>query len=830
MSSAASGPRVVVVGAGIAGCAAAEQLTALGWTDVTLLDQGHLPLTGGSTSHAPGLVFSTSPSRTLATLATSTVRALSALEHPDGPCFLPVGGLEVATTPERVEELHRRHALGRAFGVRSEVVDAARCAQLHPLLDPQQVLAGLHSPDDGLAKAVRACEVLAGRVAARGGTVHGGVRVVGVTRSGSRVTGVDVMTADGPEHLAADAVVLCAGFWGAALGRDLGVEVPLLPLAHQYARTTKIEPILPAARAGGAGLEAVLPILRHQDADLYFREHGDVLGIGSYDHDPLPVDVHDLPVSEMPSSLPFTPEDFAGAWKASQQLLPVLDGASVAHGFNGVFSFTADGMPLLGPAPGVDGLWVAEALWVTHSVAAAAGVARWMVEGEPGTDLHDADLRRFEAAEIGDDAVMARSARRFVEVYDIVHPLAPPGAGRGLRLSPVHERQVALGAVFDVSSGWERAQWYETNAPLVDDLSDAWRPPAREGWAARHWSPIVAAEARATREAVGLYDRTTLRRVEVTGPGAVGLLERLASRKVDRPIGTVVYALLLDEAGGVRSDVTIARLGETELVVGTNTALDEAYLREAAAAGGDDVVITDTTSDAACLGLWGPRARDVLNTVAEEDLSAPGGYYKARRLRVAGVDVVAAQVSYVGELGWELTVSSEGAVRLWDALMAAGAPHGLVAAGAAAMGALRLEKGYRAWGTDLTREDDPYQAGLGWAVNLKKPEFVGRSAAAALAEQPVARRLAPLLLDDPTHVVLGSEPVLVPGADGDAVVVGRVTSAGYGHTIGRCIAYAWIPSHLQPGDAVSVQYFRDLLPATVAAEPLVDPEGSKVRA
>ena len=819
-----------MVGAGIAGCAVAEQLTARGWRELTLLDQGHLPLTGGSTSHAPGLVFATSPSRTLARLATATIEALSGLEHPDGPCFLPVGGLEVATTDERVAELHRRHALGRSFGVRSEVVDAARCAQLHPLLGHgpgrSGVLAGLHSPDDGLARAVRASEVLAGLAADRGATVRGGVRVTGITRSGGRVTGVDVVGADGAEHLAADVVVLCAGFWGSALGRDLEVEVPLLPLAHQYVRTTPI-PSLPAA---AAGLEAALPILRHQDADLYVREHGDVLGIGSYDHDPLPVDVADLPATQMPSSLPFTPEDFAGAWKASRQLLPVLEGSEVGEGFNGIFSFTADGMPLLGPAPGVDGLWVAEALWVTHSVGAAAALARWMVRGDPGMDLHEADLRRFEAAEVSADAVAARSARRFVEVYDVVHPLAPPGAGRDLRLSPVHRRQVALGAVFDVSSGWERAQWYAANAPLVANLPPAWCPPEREGWAARHWSPIVAAEARATREAVGLYDRTTLRRICVRGPDAVGLLERLATRKIDRPVGTVVYALLLDENGRVRSDVTIARLGTDELVVGTNTALDEAYLREAAAAGGDDVVITDTTSDAACLGLWGPRARDVLDAVAEEDLSAPGGYYTARRLRVAGIDVVAAQVSYVGELGWEITVAAGDAVALWDVLMGAGAPHGIVAAGAAAMGALRLEKGYRAWGADVTREDDPYQAGLGWAVNLKKPAFVGRDAAAALSGRPLARRLAPLVLDDPAHVVLGSEPVLLRGDDGTDEVVGRVTSAGYGHTVGRCVAYAWIPDRLTPGERVSVQWFENLLSATVATEPLVDPEGAKVRA
>ncbi len=593
-------------------------------------------------------------------------------------------------------------------------------------------------------------------------------------------------------------------------------------------RTTAI----PGLASAAAGREAVLPALRHQDADLYYREHGDVLGIGSYDHVPMPVDpalladAADLPEGEMPSSLPFTPGDFAGAWKASQALLPALDDAEVASGFNGVFSFTPDGGPLLGPAPGVDGLWVAEALWVTHSVGAAAAVARWMVDDDPGMDLHEGDLRRFEAPERTSDAVAAKSARRFVEVYDVVHPAAPPGAGRGLRLSPVHARQVALGAVFDVSAGWERPEWYEANAPLVGDLTDAWRPPVRSPWAARHWSPVVAAEARATREAAGLYDRTPLRRLEVSGPGALGLLERLATRKVDRPVGTVVYALLLDEAGGVRSDVTLARLSETVFAIGTNGAIDEAYLRDAAAAGRDDVLITDVTARDACLGLWGPRARDVLAPITDEDVSAPGGYYRTRRLRVAGVAVAAAQVSYVGELGWELSVAASDAAALWDAVMASGAVHGIAAAGAAAMQTLRVEKGYRAWGADMTREDDPYQCGLGWAVNLKKPAFVGRDAALAASQRRLERALTPLVLDDPAAVVLGSEPVL----DADGAAIGRVTSAGYGHTIGRCVAYAWLPASLAPGDGVGVQWFDAVLAATVAAEPLVDPEGRAVRA
>ncbi len=811
-------PKVVVVGAGIVGCAMVDELTARGWGDVTLLDQGELPLTGGSTSHAPGLVFATSPSRMLSRLASATVTALNALDHPDGPCFLPVGGLEVATTPLRADELHRRHGFGRSFGVRSEVVGPDRCAELHPLLDPEQVLAGLHSPDDGLAKAVRACEVLVSRAQSRGATVRGGVRVTAVTRRGGAVTGVE--TDAGP--IRADVVVLCAGFWGAALGEAAGVDVPLLPLAHQYVRTSSV-PGLPSA---AAGREAVLPVLRHQDADLYYREHGDVLGVGSYDHAPMPVGIDELPPGEMPSSLPFTPDDFAGAWKASQTLLPVLDHAEVASGFNGVFSFTPDGGPLLGPAPGVDGLWVAEALWVTHSVGAARAVARWIVDGDAGMDLHEGDLRRFEAPERELAAVAAKSARRFVEVYDVVHPAAPPGAGRGLRLSPVHDRAVALGAVFDVASGWERPQWYEANAPLVESLPQAWQPPARGPWTGRHWSPTIAAEAHATRTAVGLYDRTPLRRLEVSGPGALALLERLATRKVDRPVGTVVYALLLDESGGVRSDVTVARLEDSVFTIGTNGALDEAYLKDEATNGGDDVAITDVTARDACLGLWGPRARDVLAPLTEQDVSGPGGYYKTRRLRVAGIDVEAAQVSYVGELGWEISVDASEASALWDALVRSGAAHGLVTAGAAAMQTLRLEKGYRSWGTDMTREDDPYQCGLGWAVNLKKPSFVGRDAALAASQRPLERQLTPLVLDDPAHVVIGSEPVL----DAAGETLGRITSAGYGHTIGRCVAYAWLPAHLAPGDRVSVAWFADLLSATVSTEPLVDPDGAAVRA
>jgi glycine cleavage system aminomethyltransferase T/glycine/D-amino acid oxidase-like deaminating enzyme len=811
-------PRVVVIGAGIVGCSLADELTGRGWTDVTVLDQGPLPLTGGSSSHAPGLVFQTNSSPTMSAFARYTVAKFGPLEHEGRPCLLPLGSLEVATTPERVEELHRRQGFAASWGIPAEVVTPERCLQLHPLLDRAAVLAGLHVPSDGLARAVGAGAAQSDRARARGAVFLGGQRVTGIQEGGGRVRAVVTGTGTFP----ADLVVCCAGFWGPVLGDAVGVRVPLLPLAHQYVHTSPV-----AGLPLRAGTEAVLPILRHQDRRLYYREHGDHLGIGSYDHRPIPVDPRSVSDSatvtaeQMPSSLPFTPEDFTAAWTASRHLLPALRTASVASGFNGIFSFTPDGAPLVGESEQVAGLWTAEAVWVTHSAGVARAVAEQLMTGHSSVDLRECDLHRFDEVELDPQTVAARSARSFVEVYDVVHPLEPRQAPRDLRSSPFRPRQDALGAVFLDRSGWERPHWYAANAALLGQLPAAWQPPEREAWSARWWSPAVAVEAWRTREAVAMYDMTPLRRVEVTGAGALALLQRLATGDLAKPVGSVTYTLLLDEAGGVRSDVTVARLGEQRFQVGLNTRGDEVWLRRHAPA---DVAVRDVTGATCCIGLWGPRARDVLGALTADDVSDAGlRYFRAARLGVAGVPVTALRLSYVGELGFELYTGADTGLRLWDALWAAGAPHGVVAAGRAALEALRLEKGYRAWGTDMSTEDSPAEAGLGWAVSRRKSGFTGEAALAARSEAPV-RRLTCLTLDDPSHVVMGKEPVWVDGA-----VAGHVTSAAYGPTIGRTVAYAWLPAGLTPGDPVEVQYFRDRLPATVATEPLVDPGTTRVR-
>ncbi|MFG2330807.1 FAD-dependent oxidoreductase [Streptomyces sp. NPDC048604] len=802
----------MIVGAGIVGCSLADELTARGWTDVTVLDQGPLPAAGGSTSHAPGLVFRTNPSKTLSDFAGYTIEKFAALEVDGQSCFDRVGGLELATTEERWAELHRRAGYAASWGVRGELVSAERCRELWPLLDVRKVIGGFHTPDDGLARAVLACRAQTVRAEARGARFLGRHTVTGVERQGGRVTGVVTDRGTFP----ADHVVSAAGFWGPVLGRLAGVDVPLLPLAHQYARTG---PLPGLAGAGGPRPEATRPILRFQDRDLYFREHHDRIGIGSYAHRPLPVDPFTVPAYDeapvMPSSYPFTPEDFAPSWEDCRWLLPALADAELAEGFNGVFSFTPDGMPVLGESRELRGFWLAEAVWVTHSAGVARAVAEWMTEGRPRTDVHACDLTRFEEAQRSPAYVAERGAQQFAEVYDVLHPLQPMESPRPLRVSPFHARQRELGAYFLEGGGWERPHWYEANAPLAEGLE----LPERDPWSARHWSPIAVAEARATRESVALYDMTPLRRLEVAGPGALGFLQRMTTNNVARKPGAVTYTLLLDEAGGIRSDLTVARLAPDRFQIGANTPADEDWLLRHAP---DGVTVRDVTSGTCCIGVWGPLARELVQPLTRDDFSHEGfGYFRAKRAYVGHVPVTALRLSYVGELGWELYTSADLGLRLWDTLWEAGQRLGVIAAGRSAFDSLRLEKGYRSWGRDMTAEHTPYEAGLGFAVRMDKGDFTGR-AALERAGAP-RRRLTALLLDDPGAVVLGKEPVYLDGSP-----AGYVTSAAYGCMLGRCVVYAWLPP-LAAGTPVHVEYLGEKVPATVADEPLFDPQMDRIR-
>ncbi|MGW3450708.1 GcvT family protein [Streptomyces sp. NPDC001076] len=810
-----AGPRVVIIGAGVVGAALADEISARGWTEVTVVDQGPLPATGGSSSHAPGLVFQTNPSKTMTELARYTVEKFCSLDVDGKPCFLQVGGLEVATTPERLAELHRRHGWITSWGIEARILTPEECVEQHPLVNPDRVLGGLLVPTDGLAKAVLAVEAQIRRATERGVRFLARHEVLDIRQSEGAVTAV--VTDQG--EIPADIVVCCAGIWGPKIARMVGMNLPLTPLAHQLAWTG------PVPALAGQTEEAVRPILRHQDADLYYRDRFDALGIGYYGHRPMPVSADDiLPVDEadqMPSVLKFTEDDFADAWTETQSLLPATREAKVEEGINGLFSFTTDGYPLLGESPDVKGFWVAEAVWVTHSAGVGRAVAEWLVDGHCSSfDLHECDVNRFEPHQLSPEYVLARDCQNFVEVYDILHPLQPSGKPRPIRTSPFHARQREHGAFFLEANGWERPQWYEVNAGLLEGRSI----PTPNDWAARYWSPIVGAEAQATRETVAMYDMTALKRLEVSGPGSADFLEGLVTGKVAKSVGSVTYTLLLDHDGGIRSDITVARLARDLFQVGANGNLDLDWFTRHLPADGR-VQVRDITPGTCCIGLWGPLAREVLQPLTDADFSNEGlKYFRAKRAYIGSVPVTAMRLSYVGELGWELYTTADQGAKLWDTLWQAAEPLGGIIAGRGAFNSLRLEKGYRSFGTDMTYEHDPYEAGVGFAVRLDKGDFVGK-AALERRKADVRRRLSCLTIDDPRAVVMGKEPVY----DGERAV-GYVTSAAYGYTIGKGIAYAWLPAELAvPGTSVQIGYFDQRVEAVVTEEPLFDPAMSRLR-
>ncbi|MFN8592676.1 MAG: FAD-dependent oxidoreductase [Thermomicrobiales bacterium] len=803
---------VVIVGAGIVGCATAYFLSKYGWTDIVVLEQGPLFATGGSTSHAPGIVFQTNSSRTMTTFARDTVALYGSLAHEGQPCWFGVGSLEVATSEARWADLHRKAGWAKSWGIEADLLTPDQAKAKLPLLDASKILGAYYVPTDGVAKPVWAAEELAR--AACGATFYARTAVKGFEIERDRVRAV--LTAQG--RIGTDRVLVCAGIWGPLVGQMAGVPIPLAPLEHQLAWTT------PLAELAGVTAEIQQPVLRHQDQDLYFRQRQDHYGVGGYGHEPIVVDAADIrrhgEPDDMPASNPFDAEVFSPAWRAAIDLLPALAQVEIASAVNGIFSFTPDGFSLLGESDRVRGFWVAEAIWITHAGGAARAVAQMMTSGTSDLDCHECDINRFDRYATSGAYVRERGAQQYREVYDVIHPLQPLERPRPLRQSPFYSREEALGAVFFESRGWEAPRWYEANASLLAQYTI----PERSSWNGQFWSPIAGAEHLATRDRAGLFDMTPLQKIEVTGPGAAAWLERLTTNKVARRPGSVTYSLLLDDSGGIRSDITVARFGEETFQIGANGPADLAWLRHEIP---DDnsVSVADVTGALCCLGLWGPRARDIISRIGPGDWSNESlPYYTAREMTVGEVPVRALRVSYVGELGWELYTSPEYGGRLWDLVWSAGREFGLVAAGRAAFDTLRLEKGYRLWGVDMHWEHKPDESGLGFAVKRSKSEFRGRDAVGQ-ADTESSRRLCCLRLTEPGRVVMGKEPVVQHES-----AVGYVTSAGYGFSVEESLALAWLPAELSdPGTKVAVEYFGAMIPAEVVTEPRWDPEGARLR-
>jgi len=828
--------RTVVIGAGMVGCSAAYHLTELGRTDVTVVEKGPLVETGGSSIHAPGGLFQTSPSKTLTEMASYTVDLYRELGG-----FDPVGGIELATTDERWEFLKRRLDHSKSWGIEgADLLPPAEVADRSPLVDPDAIHGGYYVPTDGQLYPFELMEAFIDRAEERGAAFHGETAVVDIERDGGAVSAV--VTDRG--RIETDEVLVAANLWSPVLGGMVGVDIPLIPCEHQYAVT---EPL--AALDGADGISH--PWLRHQDASMYFRQHGDAYGVGSYNHEPMllppeEIDDHETamrgsPIYQyagshtgsreeipMPSLREFTDEDFETAWAEARRILPALEGAGIREGINGLFAFSPDGMPIVGEAGAVEGFWVSTAVWLTHAGGVGRATAELMTGRDPSFDLTGCSIDRVQPHWGSSAFVRDRAYDQYDEVYDIVHPRAPAESHRGLRRSAFHNRQADLDATFFESAGWERPQWYGANESLLGTYGD--RVPDRSGWEAEYYSRIQGAEHLAVRDGVGLFDLSNFTHVEVAGPGAAEFLQRLFTADVDVEPGTVTYTTMLNDHAGVLGDMTVCRRdGDRYLVVagaGRAGTQQLAWIRDRAPADGS-VRVTNAVSQYCCLGVWGPDARGLLAPVAEADLSAGAfPYYSARETHVGSVPVLALRVSYVGELGWELHAPAEYGGKLWDLLREAGREHDAVPMGDGALNSMRLEKGYRLWGADVTPEYTPDEAGLGFAVDTGT-DFIGKEALLAARDTGPGRSLACLTVDAGDRVPMPGSPVLeTPGGDG----VGYCTSVDYGYSVGSVVAYGYVPAeYAEPGTELYVQYEAASHPATVREEPLFDPDGERLR-
>jgi glycine cleavage system aminomethyltransferase T/glycine/D-amino acid oxidase-like deaminating enzyme len=756
-------------------------------------------------------------------IAQDTVAIYRALELDGQPCWYGVGGIEVATTPERMRELKRRQGFARSYGLdHTELLTPERTAERIPLMDPSTIIGAYHVPTDGIAKAVRIVEALARRAGARGVRFEFGVAVTGFDIRDGRVHGV--RTDRG--NVECERVLICAGIWGPTVGAMAGVPIPLVAVQHQLVWTD------PIPELAGETREVVHPILRHQDMAMYFRHREDFYGVGNYKHEPISTAQSELrrPGGALqPSLMPWTPDDFDVAEAEASRLLPGLRGrmrpSDPARSLNGMFSFTPDAGSIVGESAKVRGVWVCEAVWVTHAGGMGRQVAEWMTAGEPSFDMAEADVNRFYPYQTTPPYVLERGKQQYREVYDIIHPRQQMARPRRIRLSPFHARHERLGASFVTGAGWERPQWFEANRPLL-----TMQPrETRDEWSARSWSPIEGAEHLATRSTAALFDITPFAKFDVHGPDALAFLERISANRIDRPAGTVVYTAMLTPRGGIRCDLTVTRKDQDlfRVVTGAGSGQHDLAWMRAQIRDGERVAITERTGSLFGLGLWGPKAREILRAVTDEDVSNDGfPYLTARYLDIGEVAPVWAQrISYAGELGWELYGQIAMGDRAWELLWEAGDAHGLVAAGLGAFDSLRLEKGYRLWGQDIDTEHDPLAAGLGFAVRWDK-EFQGKAALERIRDAGgPSRRLSCIVFDDPSVVVMGKEPIRHEGR-----VVSYVTSASYGYSIDRGIVYGYLPADLAvEGTPVEVEYFDTRLPATVAADPLFDPKGERLR-
>ncbi len=830
---------IAVIGAGIVGNCLVGHLAELGWDDLLLIDKGPLPNTGGSTGHASNFIFPTDHNREIAMLTLESQRQYAALGV-NTTC----GGIEVARTEARMEELRRRMTSALCWGIEAELLDPAEVVAKVPFVNGDVILGGFYTPSVSVVDSVLAGTIMRERAQAKG---------VLTVLDNTAVTGLDVsrppfgrpciravVTTRGT--IAVEQVVIACGVWSPRVGALAGATIPLTPAVHQMADMGSIDLL---RRTGN---EIDYPIVRDMDTFMYERQSHEAMEIGSYAHRPILVRPDDIPslaeAKRTPTEMPFTGDDFAPQLEHARTIMgELLAGSEMQYSVNGLLSLTPDAHQVLGETAEVEKLWSAAAVWIKEGPGTARLIAEWITYGYPRLcDPHSSDVTRFYPHERTEQHIRQRCHEHFNKTYGIVHPREQWASARGMHRAPFYDRTATLGAEFYEAHGWERPQWYASNEDLVTHYGVSDRP---HEWDRRWWSPIINAEHLHMREKVGIVDLSAFQIFDVSGPGVVPYLERLTVNLCNRPVGSSIYTPLLTPDGGIRADLTIQRLAYDRFRIVTGVfdgARDEAWFRRHLPADGS--VQLENQSSAFCtIGVWGPDARALLSEMTDTPLSQQAfPYGRVQDVIIDGVPTTMLRISYVGESGWEIYARTSHGIRLWDAIWETGRAFDVRPVGIGVYGTTgRLEKGYALMGADLTAEYSPVEAGLA-RPRVKAKEFIGKQAyLQARAEGPAAK-LCTLTIDRHTSAsgvsrfpAGSSEPILT--RDGERLVDARgreslVTSAGMGPSVGQYLLLAYLPiERAVAGTKLQVLYMNECFPVTVASRSaMFDPEGIRLKA
>ncbi len=802
--------QIVVIGGGIIGCSTAYHLARDHKADVILLEQGKL--TSGSTWHAAGLVGQLRSSASITKVLKYSVDLYKRLDAETGlqTGWKMSGCLRLATTPDRWTEYRRLATTARSFGMEMDLVSPDEVKRMWPLMDTSDLIGASWLPTDGQASPSDITQSLAKGARMHGAKIVEGVRVTGFVMEAGRIT--HVQTTEG--SIECDTVVNCAGQWARQVGAMAGINVPLQPMKHQYIITDRIPGLSPDA-----------PTLRDPDRRTYFKEEVGGLVMGGYEPNPQPWVTGDVPDDWEFRLFGDDYDHFEQHLEQAIARIPALADTGVKQMINGSESFTPDGNFILGRAPECSNMYVGagfNAFGIASGGGAGWVLAEWAMRGEAPLDLWAVDILRFSGLHRDRQWVLDRTLEAYGKHYTVGFPHEEYTSARPRITSPLYARLQAAGAVFGSKLGWERPNWFAPAGAPAQDVYSMGR---------QNWFDAVGAEHAHVRQAVGVFDQSSFAKYEVTGPEAAAALDHVCAGDILKPPGRVTYTQCLNSRGGIEADLTVARLAEDRFYIVTGTGFrthDASWITRQLPPG---VTLTDVTEDWGTLSLMGPLSRAVLERVTDADVTnAAFPFGHIRTLDIAGVTVRAIRITYVGELGWELHVALADLGTVYDALMAAGAAEGIRPIGYRALESLRLEKGYRAWSSDITANDTPFEAGLGWAVKMgtNRP-FMGREALQAAG--PLTKRFTGFRLSDPDAVLVGRETIL---RDGQAV--GYLTSGGYGYTLGASVGYGYV----RHGDGVADDWLTggtyalvvatDVLPATITLKPFIDAAGQRIRA